>query len=247
MISRHILSACLAVAALAAPQLAAACAGGDCEIEPPPLVTALKSGKICYGLYGEGVPFLNPYNDTRVNLALLLQERKLLKLSLPPPTPTTSPPPGTLARSDEYPVPFRMETLRGLNGVAPDNPPPSSATVDLLDVARRLQLDHALVEEGLKRIGAVQTGRCAAESPATVLDFVRAVADETSLAEGERAILAGERLRMAGLCSTMSDPPQPLAVTTAAGQAFVAYLAAARHFYRDQLGDMRRPISLRSA
>jgi len=243
MVSCRVLSLWLAVAALAAPPLARACSGEDCESGAPPLVAVLKSGKLCYGLYGEGVPFLNPYNDTRVNLALLLQDRRLLKLSLPPPTPPTNPPPGTLARSDQYPVPFRMATLRGLDGVGRDNPLSSSATVDLLDVARRLQLDQALVEEALKRMSAVQTGRCAAESPATVLDFVRAVADETSLAQGERAILAGERLRMAGLCSNMSDPPQALATTTAAGQAFAAYLAAARHFYRDQLDDAETDVA----
>jgi len=243
MASRRILSACLAVAALAAPQLARACAGGDCESEAPPLIAELKSGKICYGLYGEGAPFLNPYNDTRVNLALLLQDRKLLKLSLPPPAPASNQAPGARPPSDSFPVPFRMETLRRLNGVAGDNPPLSPAAVELIEVARRLRLDQALVEDGLKRISAVQTGRCAAEGVNTVLDFVRAVADEPSLADGERAILAGERLRMAGLCSDMSDPPQPLAVTTAAGQAFAAYLAAARHFYSDRLGEAETDVA----
>jgi hypothetical protein len=174
------------------------------------------------------VPFLNPYNDTRVNLALLLQDRKLLKLSLPPPKAAPAAGPGTLAPSTDYSVPFRMEDLRGLKFHTSGTPSPAPAELPGL-------LDGKLADEALTRIGAVQTGRCAAETPETLLDFVRAVAGEAGLADVERAMLAGKRLRMAGHCLDMSDPPQPLAVISPAGQAFAAYLGAARHFYRDQL------------
>jgi hypothetical protein len=234
---RRLLSTtCLALAAaLAAPTAAKACAGGDCESEPPPLIAELKGGKTCYGLFGMGVPFLNPYNDTRVNLALFLEDRKLLKLSLPPPKAAPAASPGTLAPSTDYAVPFRMEDLRGLKLYSSGTPSPSSPPAELPGLLARLRLDGALADAALTRIGATQTGRCAAESPETLLDFVRAVADEAGLAEAERATLAGERLRMAGLCLDMPDPPQPLAVTSPAAQAFAAYLGAARHFYRDQL------------
>jgi hypothetical protein len=231
---RLLATTCLTLAAiLAAPTVAKACAGGDCESEPPPLIAELKGGKACYGLFGMGVPFLNPYNDTRVNLALLLQDRKLLKLSLPPPKAAPAAGPGTLAPSTDYSAPFRMEDLRGLK--IDTSATPSPAPAELPDLLARLQLDGKLADEALTRIGAVQTGRCAAETPQTLLDFVRAVAGEAGLADAERAMLAGERLRMAGHCLDMSDPPQPLAVIDPAGQAFAAYLGAARHFYRDQL------------
>jgi hypothetical protein len=234
---RRLLStAGIALAAiLAAPTVAKACAGGDCESEPLPLIAELKGGKTCYGIFGMGVPFLNPYNDTRVNLALLLEDRKLLKLALVPLVPMAGPPPGTLALPAEHAVPFRMESLRGLKSGTPAPPSPSPAQAELLALAARLQLDGARAEEALTRVSATQTGRCAAESPETLLDFVRAVADEAGLGDAERAILAGERLRVGGLCLDMADPPQPLAVTSSAGQAFAAYLGAARHFYRDQL------------
>jgi hypothetical protein len=236
-LGRRLLSTtCVALAAaLAAPIAAMACAGGDCESEPLPLIAELKGGKTCYGLFGMGVPFLNPYNDTRVNLALLLQDRKLLTLSLPPPQAAPAASPGALAPSTDYSVPFRMEDLRGLKIYSSDTPSPAPAPAELTGLLARLQLDGTLADQALTRIGAVQTGRCAAESPQTLLDFIRAVAGEAGLADAERAMLAGERLRMAGRCLDMADPAQPLAATSSAGQAFAAYLGAARHFYRDQL------------
>jgi hypothetical protein len=81
----------------------------------------------------------------------------------------------------------------------------------------------------------VQTGRCAAESPATVLNFVKGVAEAPGLGDPERTALAGERLRIAGVCLNIAEPSPPIAVSSAEGQAFAAYLSGARHFYRDEL------------
>jgi hypothetical protein len=134
-----------------------------------------------------------------------------------------------------YPVPFWLQSYRDLKDDPSAATPPPAERDALLADAAALGLDGKLVEDALTRLAATQTGRCAAEAPATVVDFVRAVADEPGLAVVERSALAGERLRIAGLCLKTSDPPQPLAMSGPAGQGFAAYLEGVRHFYRDEL------------
>jgi hypothetical protein len=128
-----------------------------------------------------------------------------------------------------------MESLRRPDPAQPDPPPPPPQQAELEKLAAKLAVPGDLVGGAMTRVMAVQTGRCAAESPATVLNFAKAVADAPGLADGERAALIGERLRFAGVCLNIDEPATPLAVTSPEGLAFAAYLEGARRFYRDDL------------
>ncbi|MBV8650391.1 MAG: outer membrane assembly lipoprotein YfiO [Alphaproteobacteria bacterium] len=128
-----------------------------------------------------------------------------------------------------------MEALRQSTPDMPDPPPPPPEQAELLVLAAKLGIADDAVTGAMTRVSATQTGRCAAESPATVLSFVKAVADATGLAEPDRTTLASERLRVAGVCLNITEPVPPLAVTSPEGQAFAAYLSGVRHFYRDEL------------
>ncbi|WIF67938.1 hypothetical protein QN096_02040 [Metapseudomonas otitidis] len=194
------------------------------------------------------LPFLSPGNDSRANLKLLLADAG--RLSLPSPLQASSDYEGGYAQA-----PFALNML---NPAAPESEvteaPTDVDTTATESVSPRVEnLSLALEQIGVKlEDGALaeqqfaegEGSRCRTNNLDTTQAFVEQLASTSGLSAEERKALAISRVNLLTVCG--EGDPQPAdvlptagTVTSADGQAYLAYLTGADAFYRGDFGTAR--------
>ncbi len=209
----------LALALLAGVSLQAQASGDDSCY--PDWRVARDSLDACSNL-----PFLSPGNDSRVNLRLLLADKKT--------TPLT---PDALNDDDLAqgfgPVPFPVYRLtpRADESAEPDTKPDDSRTAELDTLLEPLGLKR----EEYKTAGAAflngEGSRCRSNDDDSATAFISQVI-KADMPAAERTSLAKARLQLLATCEwegpVLADPQQ---IQSADGQLFRTYLQAAADFY----------------
>ena len=215
----------LALALLAGVSLQAQASGDDSCY--PDWRVARDSLDACSNL-----PFLSPGNDSRVNLRLLLADKKT--------TPLT---PDALNDDDLAqgfgPVPFPVYRLtpRADESAEPDTKPDDSRTAELDTLLEPLGIKR----EEYKTAGAAflngEGSRCRSNDDDSATAFISQVI-KADMPAAERTSLAKARLQLLATCEwegpVLADPQQ---IQSADGQLFRTYLQAAADFYSGRFAE----------
>ena len=182
------------------------------------------------------LPFLSPGNDSRVNLRLLLADKKTVALT-----------PNALNEDDLAqgfgPVPFAVYRL---------TPVGSGETQPDSDDSPTAELDTLLEPLGIKREDYKTAGeaflngegsRCRSNDDDSATAFIRQVV-KADMPAAERQLLAQSRLQLLGACTwdgpVIADPQQ---IQSSDGQLFRTYLQAAADFYSGRFAEAERGFS----
>ncbi|MCF5721728.1 outer membrane assembly lipoprotein YfiO [Pseudomonas syringae] len=182
------------------------------------------------------LPFLSPGNDSRVNLRLLLADKKALPLA-----------PNALDEDDLSqgfgPVPFAVYRLTPRPDAEPDNQPDNSRTAEL---------DTLLAPLGIKRDDYTTAGeaflngegsRCRSNDDDSATAFVSQVV-KADMPAAERELLVKARLQLLTTCSwdgpVVAGPQQ---IQSSDGQQLRTYLQAAADFYSGRFAEAERGFS----
>ncbi len=182
------------------------------------------------------LPFLSPGNDSRVNLRLLLADKKALPLA-----------PNALDEDDLSqgfgPVPFAVYRLTPRPDAEPDNQPDNSRTAEL---------DTLLAPLGIKRDDYTTAGeaflngegsRCRSNDDDSATAFVSQVV-KADMPAAERELLVKARLQLLTTCSwdgpVVAGPQQ---IQSSDGQQLRSYLQAAADFYSGRFAEAERGFS----
>ena len=166
------------------------------------------------------VAFLNPGNDSRVNLQFLRTDRNLATLSAVVPPEGTDPPPNRDA-------PFAIASLIPDFRAETDGPGPQRQELNAL----LAQLDLAPFTAEIATFASGEGNRCRSDGFASAQAFVQQVV-AAPLPPDERKTLAQARLALLGDCQAAKPAA---AVASPAGQDFARYLSAAGKFYGGDL------------
>ncbi|MGU9859268.1 outer membrane assembly lipoprotein YfiO [Pseudomonas sp. LF245] len=182
------------------------------------------------------LPFLSPGNDSRVNLRLLLADKKTVALT-----------PNALNEDDLAqgfgPVPFAVYRL---------TPVGSGETQPDSDDSPTAELDTLLAPLGIKREDYKTAGeaflngegsRCRSNDDDSATAFIRQVV-KADMPAAERTLLAQSRLQLLTTCNldgpVIADPQQ---IQSSDGQLFRTYLQAAADFYSGRFAEAERGFS----
>lgn len=182
------------------------------------------------------LPFLSPGNDSRVNLRLLLADKKTVALT-----------PNALNDDDLAqgfgPVPFAVYRL---------TPVGSGETQPDSDDSPTAELDTLLQPLGIKREDDKTAGsaflngegsRCRSNDDDSATAFIRQVV-KADMPAAERQRLAQSRLQLLSTCTwdgpVIADPQQ---IQSSDGQLFRTYLQAAADFYSGRFAEAERGFS----
>jgi hypothetical protein len=182
------------------------------------------------------LPFLSPGNDSRVNLRLLLADKKTVALT-----------PNALNDDDLAqgfgPVPFAVYRL---------TPVGSGETQPDSDDSPTSALDTLLQPLGIKREESKTAGsaflngegsRCRSNDDDSAAAFIGQVV-KADMPVAERQLLAQSRLQLLGTCDwdgpVIADPQQ---IQSSDGQLFRTYLQAAADFYSGRFAEAERGFS----
>ncbi|WP_426136665.1 outer membrane assembly lipoprotein YfiO [Pseudomonas sp. PWP3-1b2] len=176
------------------------------------------------------LPFLSPGNDSRVNLRLLLADKKNAPLT-----------PNALSEDDVSqgfgPVPFAVYRLV---------PRDEAAAVSTSDDPKGLTLDALIEPLGIKRDDKKAAGdafltgegsRCRSNDDASANAYIGQVIN-ANLPTAERDLLVKARLQLLTGCEWVGpvvEPPD--AIQSPEGQLFRTYLQAAADFYTGRFAD----------
>lgn len=176
--------------------------------------------------------FLNPGNDSQVNLRLLLADKGLS------PAQFASSDPGreeNSERSEGYgQVPFSLYRF-GFSGSASDLEASEQQAASL-----KTLFNPMLQKLGLQRDDEPAAGdafldgegsRCRSNSDASAYAFISQLVSTTDLPDTERRALADARLQMLKACTWEASEPVPEPLQSSVGKDFAAYLKAAAQFY----------------
>lgn len=180
------------------------------------------------------VPFLSPGNDSRVNLRLLLADKKAAPLA-----------PNALSEDDRAQgfgvVPFPVYRLAPATATAeePDNQPDNSRTAEL---------DTLLAPLGIKREDYKTAGeaflngegsRCRSNDDDSATAFISQVI-KADMPAAERELLVKARLQLLTACSWDGQVVDAQHIQSTDGQLFRTYLQAAADFYSGRFSDATR-------
>ncbi|MBO0492956.1 outer membrane assembly lipoprotein YfiO [Pseudomonas sp. Marseille-Q1929] len=182
------------------------------------------------------LPFLSPGNDSRVNLRLLLADKKTVALT-----------PNALNEDDLAQgfgqVPFAVYRL---------TPVGSGETQPDSDDSPTAELDTLLEPLGIKREDYKTAGeaflngegsRCRSNDDDSATAFIRQVV-KADMPAAERTLLAQSRLQLLSACTwdgpVIADPQQ---IQSSDGQLFRTYLQAAADFYSGRFAEAERGFS----
>ena len=177
-------------------------------------------------------PFLSPGNDSRVNLRLLLADKKAAPLT-----------PNALGEDDLAqgfgPVPFPVYRLT----------PAANAETDAdSDKTPSPELDVLLASVGIKRDDAKTAGeaflngegsRCRSNSEGSATAFISQVI-KAQMPATERDLLVKARLQLLTTCNWDGQVVDAQQTPSANAQLFRTYLQAAADFYSGRFGDAER-------
>lgn len=175
------------------------------------------------------LPFLNPGNDSRVNLRLLLADSGAL--------PVAPKVPGTDELDEGYgPVPFGVWSLAS---AASAEQTPATDDTDLNGRLEALQVVRETPQAAGDAFLSGEGSRCRSNSDASAQAFIDQLI-AADLPTGERQALAQSRVNLLAACSW--DSPQlasllPATVQTPLGKGFATYLQAAGDFYSGRFSE----------
>ena len=179
------------------------------------------------------LPFLSPGNDSRVNLRLLLADKKVAPLT-----------PNALSETDLEegfgPVPFPVYRLSPATDTAVEKneaaPAPSKLEELLAPLGIPRENDTAAGDAFLTGEGS----RCRSNDDSSATAFISQTV-KADLPGPERQVLIAGRLRMLGACTWESaSAGAPDQIQSAAGRDLRTYLQAAGDFYSGRFGDAKR-------
>jgi hypothetical protein len=226
-------------------------ASSDMECEQP-LTIALQSQDLCFNSWDVmSIYSLNPYNDTRVNFALLLEDADVAEFIVK----------NNSYYDKTYEIPFYLGELTYQNALQAisqkENEKILSDRFEQEMVALRLNASD--IQNALERLKGYNGGRCVSDNPETVLNFFRAIKDnlnapssdknmpglvvkdfvssinnKSDISVSDKNVLANERLRMAGNCGGSDFIFSQLSVVSEEAKDFGAYLRGAAEFYMGQ-------------
>jgi hypothetical protein len=182
------------------------------------------------------LPFLSPGNDSRVNLRLLLADKKAAPLA-----------PNALSEDDLAqgfgPVPFAVYRLT-----------PAPATTDEAGQSPSRELDTVLAPLGIKRDDAKAAGdaflngegsRCRSNDDDSATAFIRQVT-QADMPAAERQTLAKARLQLLSTCNGVG-PVVAEPLESANGRLLRTYLQAAADFYSGRFSEAERGFAAASS
>ena len=186
-------------------------------------------------------PFLNPGNDSRVNLRLLLADKKAAPLA-----------PNALSEDDLAqgfgPVPFpvyRLAPMRSTNE-EPDNKPDDSRTAELDTLLEPLGIKRDEYKTAGEAFLNGEGSRCRSNDDDSATAFISQVI-KADMPAAEREVLVKARLQLLTACSWDGQVADAQQIQSADGQLFRTYLQAAADFYSGRFGYAERGFAAASS
>jgi hypothetical protein len=175
--------------------------------------------------------FLNPGNDSRVNLRLLLADRKALELK-----------PNALNEdelSEGYgPVPFAVTRLDTAQIEGDDSE--ESGAAALSGLLEKLGIKRDSTDSAGQAFLQGEGSRCRSNRDDSAAVFIGQLVNTPSLSDSERQLLARSRLQLLDGCTWDAAKQAsllPTDVQSVEGKAFVTYLQAASDFYSGRFNE----------
>lgn len=179
------------------------------------------------GGHCNNVPFLNPGNDSRANLRLLLSDQGALPLN---PAPLSD-----FDREAGYgPVPFDLSRLDPVPDVAPAATPDAPPVSVLDEPLRQLGISQEIGTIAGNEFVEGEGNRCRSNNEDSAAAFLEQLLGSSQLPADERQALAISRLQMLAACSWEAEQQNsllPSAIQSEPGKAFLTYLRGAAGFY----------------
>lgn len=177
------------------------------------------------------LPFLTPGNDSRVNLRLLLADRKALILK-----------PNALTEQelDEGYGPVPFAAFRLANEDIEGDESEESGAAAMADLLGKLSLSRDSNDTAGQAFLQGEGSRCRSNRDESAADFISQLLDTQGLSATERQSLARARLQLLDACTWEADKQVsllPTDVQSPEAKAFVAYLRAASDFYSGRFSD----------
>lgn len=188
------------------------------------------------GSYDEcnGLAFLSPANDSRINLRLLLADQGIAPVEL---TPSEDDAAMGYALS-----PFSPDALLNSwrNETESDTKPAADTGPTVGDLARQIGVQPAIGPVPAPPLPDGDASRCASNNEAAARTFLQQLIATTDLPAPERIALAKSRLDLLGTCSwdqAQADALAPAGIQSPVGRDFAAYLRGAIAFYNGAFAD----------
>ncbi|MFK3970640.1 outer membrane assembly lipoprotein YfiO [Pseudomonas sp. NPDC087358] len=169
--------------------------------------------------------FINPGNDSRVNLRLLLADRNALALK-----------PNALTEDEIAqgygPVPFAVTRL--VEGVVEGDESEESGAAALSGLLQKLGIKRETSDSAGQAFLEGEGSRCRSNRDDSAAQFIGQLLDTPSLSDAERQALARSRVQLLDGCTWEGEKQAgllPAEIQSADGKAFVTYLQAASDFY----------------
>ncbi|MGY2362527.1 outer membrane assembly lipoprotein YfiO [Pseudomonas azotoformans] len=186
------------------------------------------------------VPFLSPGNDSRVNLRLLLADKKAEPLT-----------PNALSEDDlsqgfglvPFPV-YRLAPIPATND-EPDNKPDNSRTAELDTLLKPLGIQRDEYESAGEAFLTGEGSRCRSNDDDSATAFISQVI-KADMPAAERELLVKARLQLLKACSWEGQVVDAQQIQSHDGQLFRTYLQAAADFYSGRFGDAERGFAAAS-
>ncbi|NWC73640.1 outer membrane assembly lipoprotein YfiO [Pseudomonas sp. P7759] len=186
------------------------------------------------------VPFLSPSNDSRVNLRLLLADKKAEPLT-----------PNALSEDDlsqgfglvPFPV-YRLAPIPATND-EPDNKPDNSRTAELDTLLKPLGIQRDEYESAGEAFLTGEGSRCRSNDDDSATAFISQVI-KADMPAAERELLVKARLQLLKACSWEGQVVDAQQIQSHDGQLFRTYLQAAADFYSGRFGDAERGFAAAS-
>lgn len=187
-----------------------------------------------------GTYFLSPYNDTRINLLLLLEDLKVASFDVMP-VQTDS------MNVNRYEIPFYYTSL--FDARHPPKPEPAAAenteentetanfsepkpaeNDPLIATATALGVDAQTANSAWTAAQGYKEAQCVSNNAAAVTQFLTALKN-SPLAADEKKTLATSRLNLASVCQAPPAVPLTITVKSPQAQEMAGYLQGINGFY----------------
>ena len=186
------------------------------------------------------LPFLSPGNDSRVNLRLLLADKKAEPLT-----------PNALSEDDlsqgfglvPFPV-YRLAPIPATND-EPDNKPDDSRTAELDALLKPLGIQRDEYKTAGEAFLTGEGSRCRSNDDDSATAFISQVI-KADMPAAERELLVKARLQLLKACSWEGQVVDAQQIQSHDGQLFRTYLQAAADFYSGRFGDAERGFAAAS-
>ncbi|MCX7068650.1 MAG: hypothetical protein NTW85_13300 [Methylococcales bacterium] len=177
-----------------------ACTGGDCDAWCEELPSAY---------------FIRPLNDSRTNLALILEDSQVLHYKV-----------------EDIPFSYHAFADNILANTQENDIPP-----DFTELALSLGVSQATAVSQ-----AEPEGRCISNNYQAVLPFWRLLHEAKDISAPDKQLLAQERLRLLSFCEKAADSLPVLAISSEAAKPYADYLRVAAYFYAGKFDELTKDI-----